>query len=216
MKVYGSGGLILSKSSAKQRGSSLKIQKSASKLSRRKSATKSNGPLGDLSEIELGDIDESQRRASNWETLDDVTEQSGGAVQNRLGVPLDDGADQTSPNRTKSPVPFHQDILRAMNIHSTLVAALSIDYNLAFRGSVCSPSEKLESRIMLVDTLRRCMGLLVQFVRANKKNQRLVFKAALPRSSADGSPYCLPSLPTIRNSPKSTTRPRNPPLPQQR
>ena len=48
---------------------------------------------------------------------------------------------------------------------------------------------------MLVDTLRRCMRLLVQFVRANKKNQHLVFKAALPQLTALMGPLLLPPFP---------------------
>ena len=42
-----------------------------------------------------------------------------------------------------------------MNVQHAFVDALSIDYNIAFRGSICTPREKVESRRMLVATMRR-------------------------------------------------------------
>ena len=45
---------------------------------------------------------------------------------------------------------------------------------------MCSPEEKLESRRMLVATVRRSVELLVLFVKGNSKNQEIVFRSAMP------------------------------------
>jgi hypothetical protein len=47
------------------------------------------------------------------------------------------------------PSAFHQDVLRSMNLQATLVAALSMDYNLAFRGSICSSDDKVITTVRL-------------------------------------------------------------------
>jgi len=90
----------------------------------------------------------------------------------------DDGdeSDDEAPNG-ESPNPHHQGILRAMNMHSTLLEVLTIDYNLAFKGSICTSEEKLQSREILVTTLRKFNQVIVEFIRGNKENQCLIFEA---------------------------------------
>jgi hypothetical protein len=73
------------------------------------------------------------------------------------------------------PVPFHQDVLRAMNVQNTLLAALAIDYNISFMGSICSNEDKVKSREMLVHVQRKLVEVLVLFVKGNPKNQNAVF-----------------------------------------
>ena len=46
----------------------------------------------------------------------------------------------------RRPNPRHQDLLRTMDLHRTLIEALNIDYNLAFMGARCTSKEKVKSR----------------------------------------------------------------------
>ena len=73
------------------------------------------------------------------------------------------------------PVGFHQDILRSMNLQATLVEALNMDYNLSFKGSICSSDDKVKSREMLVHVQRKLVETLVNFVKGNEKNQHCIF-----------------------------------------
>jgi hypothetical protein len=75
----------------------------------------------------------------------------------------------------------HQNVLRAMDLQTSLIAALGVDYNLAFSGdSEASLEDKLKSRSVLISTVRTMVNLLELFVSANSANQELVFAAALP------------------------------------
>ena len=47
---------------------------------------------------------------------------------------------------------------------ATLLEGLAIDYNLVFKGSICSREQKKQSRAILVATQRKILQLLVQFV----------------------------------------------------
>ena len=74
------------------------------------------------------------------------------------------------------PVLFHQDVLRSMNLQLTLIEGLNIDYNISFKGSICSSDDKCKSREMLVHVQRKLFEALGNFVRGNTKNQVVVFK----------------------------------------
>ena len=41
------------------------------------------------------------------------------------------------------PTKLHQDVLRSMSLHTTLVEGLKVDYNLAFLGSICTGDQKV-------------------------------------------------------------------------
>jgi hypothetical protein len=86
----------------------------------------------------------------------------------------EDGEGPFSSLITK-PNPEHQDILRAMNLQLPLVTAIGLDYNISFRGSVCSFEEMVRSRSLIVSAVRRMVEVLVEFVSGNPENQRLVF-----------------------------------------
>jgi hypothetical protein len=75
-----------------------------------------------------------------------------------------------------NPYLFHQNVLRSMNAQTTLVEALNIDYNLSFKGSICSSEDKIESRRMLVHVQSKLVETLCLFVKGNAKNQRIIFK----------------------------------------
>jgi len=75
----------------------------------------------------------------------------------------------------------HQDVLRAMNLHTSLIAALRVDYNIAFSGnSEGSFTDKNKSRNVLISTVRAMVKLLEHFVFLKPTNQELVFTNALP------------------------------------
>lgn len=74
-----------------------------------------------------------------------------------------------NPNR------LHQDILRSLSLHTTLIDALYIDYNYSFINCICSPEDKIESRRMLVHAQSELIGILPFFVKGNPKNQGLIF-----------------------------------------
>ena len=46
-------------------------------------------------------------------------------------------------HNVSNPTRFHQNVMRSLNLQTTLIAALSMDYNVSFRGSICSPEEKV-------------------------------------------------------------------------
>ena len=46
------------------------------------------------------------------------------------------------------PSTFHQNVMRSMNLLATLVAALNMDYNLSFRGSICSAEDKVNNAFL--------------------------------------------------------------------
>ena len=41
------------------------------------------------------------------------------------------------------PTPLHQNVMRSMNLQTTLITALTMDYNLSFKGSICSSEDKV-------------------------------------------------------------------------
>jgi hypothetical protein len=104
------------------------------------------------------------------------------ALQSRMGKHSTDGAGHLNPmlqgqqeSDSDTPFSFHQDVLRSMNVQTTLVEALNIDYNLSFKGSICSSEDKIESRRMLVHVQSKLVETLCLFVKGNPKNQELVF-----------------------------------------
>jgi hypothetical protein len=74
------------------------------------------------------------------------------------------------------PYPFHQDVLRSMNLQTSLVESLNIDYNLSFKGSICSSDDKINSRNYLIDVQYLLIQSLCLFVKGNTKNQKVIFK----------------------------------------
>jgi len=42
-----------------------------------------------------------------------------------------------------TPTLFHQNVMRSMNLKATLITALDMDYNLSFKGSICSSEQKV-------------------------------------------------------------------------
>lgn len=80
-----------------------------------------------------------------------------------------------------TPVFEHQEVLRAMNLQLALTMALNIDYNLAFKGSICSAEDKLASRNTHIEVMRKVVELLTDFVSNNEKNQDIIFAASLGR-----------------------------------
>jgi hypothetical protein len=74
------------------------------------------------------------------------------------------------------PFDFHQDVLRSLNTQTTLIEALNIDYNLSFKGSICSSEEKIESRRILVEVQSMLIKSLALFVKSNERNQNVIFK----------------------------------------
>ena len=125
-----------------------------------------------------------------------TTEGAGAIEMTRIDEDHEDEAEiddeTTSMGR---PVTFHQDVFRSMNVQHAFVDALSIDYNIAFRGSICTPREKVESRRMLVATMRRSVELLILFVTGNFKNQLLIYRSALPQLTALVGPLKMPNWP---------------------
>jgi hypothetical protein len=89
----------------------------------------------------------------------------------------DDDDDDKGGN--DKPVPEHQDVLRAMNLQLALTKALGIDYNLAFKGSICSPEDKVTSRDIHIGALRKVIEMLTDFVSGNEKNQEIIFMTSL-------------------------------------
>jgi hypothetical protein len=87
------------------------------------------------------------------------------------------GISEIGQDADQEPLPthYHQDILRAMNLQSSLFQALRVDYNVSFKGSICSTEDKVESRHMLVESVKRVVRVLIEFVKGNKENQILVF-----------------------------------------
>lgn len=80
-----------------------------------------------------------------------------------------------------------------MNAQTTLVEALNIDYNLSFKGSICSSEDKIKSRQMLVHVQSKLIETLALFVKGNRKNQGVIFKA-LPRLRQHLGPLKLPEV----------------------
>eukprot|EP00615_Pteridomonas_danica_P005853 CAMPEP_0114339576 /NCGR_PEP_ID=MMETSP0101-20121206/7817_1 /TAXON_ID=38822 ORGANISM="Pteridomonas danica, Strain PT" /NCGR_SAMPLE_ID=MMETSP0101 /ASSEMBLY_ACC=CAM_ASM_000211 /LENGTH=2941 /DNA_ID=CAMNT_0001472581 /DNA_START=113 /DNA_END=8938 /DNA_ORIENTATION=+ len=88
--------------------------------------------------------------------------------------------DEVEEDDEMQPTTIHQDIARSLNLQTTLVEALIIDYNLSFKGSICSGEEKVQSRKYLVDVQKRFMEVLIVFVTGNEANQTLIFNKAIP------------------------------------
>ena len=59
-----------------------------------------------------------------------------------------------------------------MDLHTTLIEALNIDYNLAFMGAVCTSQERVKSRGILITVMRKLVEVLTVFVKFNHHNQR--------------------------------------------
>jgi len=94
------------------------------------------------------------------------------------------------------PVKEHQDMLRAMNVQFALTMALAIDYNLAFKGSICSADEKIKSRNIHIDVLRNVVAILKDFVVGNDKNQDTILINALPYLREHMGVLQVPSIPS--------------------
>jgi len=73
-------------------------------------------------------------------------------------------------------VAYHQDILRSMDLQTTLTEALRMDYNISFKGSICTSEQRIESRNYLIDAQRALINVLITFVKGNAKNQAVVIK----------------------------------------
>jgi hypothetical protein len=69
-----------------------------------------------------------------------------------------------------------QDMLRSMGLQSSLLDCLKMDYNISFKGSICSVEDKLKSRELLITAQRRLINLVIMFVKGNSKNQHIVFE----------------------------------------
>jgi hypothetical protein len=103
-------------------------------------------------------------------------------------------ADEEEDSDVSMPTEVHQDITRSLNLQATLVEALMIDYNLSFKGSICSSEEKVQSRVYLVEVQRRFMEVLIHFVTANETNQTLVFTSAIKFLTNHLGPLQLPEV----------------------
>uniref|UniRef100_A0A7S2GQQ6 RyR/IP3R Homology associated domain-containing protein n=1 Tax=Octactis speculum TaxID=3111310 RepID=A0A7S2GQQ6_9STRA len=75
--------------------------------------------------------------------------------------------------------PMHQNLLRTMDLQTSLLEALRIDYNIAFYGSKCTDEDRVKSRSILVKVLRVTIDVLIHFVKDNQENQNNV-AAELP------------------------------------
>jgi hypothetical protein len=80
------------------------------------------------------------------------------------------------------PQKFHQDMLRSLNLHDVLSEALKMDYNLAFKGSICTLVEKDESRNIILSSQRCLFEIMILFVENNVENQKLLMKHLSVRS----------------------------------
>jgi hypothetical protein len=98
-----------------------------------------------------------------WST--DVAKEWGARVQ-AGGVPL-------APNAAA------QHILRACNLQAVLVEAVSLEQDIAWKGSICTPREKDESERRLTLVKRAMLRLALSFAEKNPQNQAAVF-GALP------------------------------------
>jgi hypothetical protein len=139
----------------------------------------------------------SGKRATKKAAKGALAEQDGqrGESVDKAPTSVDDGASAAAVSVPKSvPNGAHQDVLRAMNLHATLIEALKIDYNLAFLGSICSGAEKVQSREYLVTTQRALVAVTIDFVKHNAKNQALLFKS-LPLLRQQMGPLKLPPWP---------------------
>jgi hypothetical protein len=118
-----------------------------------------------------------------------------GAANGKLGLDENDDDDEGVLRFQRSPMnKLHQNVLRAMNLQLSLTECLKIDYNISFKGSICSAEDKVESRRMLVATVRRLVECLAIFVQANPANQNAVFSSALPLLRKHMGPLELPPL----------------------
>jgi hypothetical protein len=88
-------------------------------------------------------------------------------------------ADEEEESDESKPTKIHQDIARSLNLQTTLIEALMIDYNLSFKGSICSGDQKIQSRKYLVEIQRRFIEVLIVFVTGNEQNQTLIFNKAI-------------------------------------
>ncbi len=123
------------------------------------------------------------------------------------GEPMDDYFDNpmheakgpSPPLRSKSEsaessTDFHE-LLRKMDLQRTLFDALgSIDYNIAFQGSICEDHDKLTSRSMLIDVLRLILTVLRAFCKGSAENQALT-ATQLDFLMALTGPLKLPDVP---------------------
>ena len=69
----------------------------------------------------------------------------------------------------------HQDVLRACKIHDVLIDAVRLDHQIAWKGSICSDQEKVESERRLTLVKRAILCVCTAFVYNNKTNQELLF-----------------------------------------
>ena len=72
-----------------------------------------------------------------------------------------------------------QHILRACNLQAVLVEAVSLEQDIAWKGSICTPREKDESERRLTLVKRAMLRLALSFAEKNPQNQAAVF-GALP------------------------------------
>ena len=70
--------------------------------------------------------------------------------------------------------------------------SVEIHYNIAFEGSICKPSEKVESRVTLIGVQRRALETLLFFVKDSNTNSMLVFNKLLPQLRANLGPLKVP------------------------
>ena len=68
-----------------------------------------------------------------------------------------------------TPTRRHQDMLRACNLQTTLVEALRIESDLAFKGSKCTIAQKVESRRRLTMLCRALCVLQKAFVKVREE-----------------------------------------------
>jgi hypothetical protein len=71
--------------------------------------------------------------------------------------------------------PKHQNVLRACNIQDVLIEAMSLDNQIAWKGSICTEREKVESERRLTLVKRALLCVCTAFVYSNKINQELLF-----------------------------------------
>jgi hypothetical protein len=63
-------------------------------------------------------------------------------------------------------------MLRSLNLQDILAEALNMDYNLAFKGSICTLEQKIESRNMIMSSQRSLFEIMTLFVANNGENQK--------------------------------------------
>ena len=70
----------------------------------------------------------------------------------------------------------HQTILNACNFQAVLAEGISMDHEIAWKGSICTEREKIESERRLSLVKRALLRLALAFVQDHKKNQKALFE----------------------------------------